>query len=269
MSFSNAQANLKPLVPAIARTLARAKRGDEAATLKLGFATVLEVNGTEPRFGPDAYQVSITHHETVILWALFASPGAIVELRLDNGGFRSQTTYGRLNTFLSELTGRAVTLSRTAAPDKPHDTLYVNGVPHPFYSVATVHFDGAGPFKVESDPADGTAYPDADALAALDWIRRGIGKGDRDLACLAIDAAQESGRINYHAGTYAYSAVNRGDFEYAQRIFSSLRRFGFAAHLGNEANREALAGLVKAWRDEGEPRPRRRKIAQADAQAAA
>lgn len=268
MSFSNAQANLKPLVPAIARTLARAKRGDEAATLKLGFATVLEVNGAEPRHGPDAYQVSITHHETVILWALFASPGALLELRLDNGGFRSQTTYGRLNTFLSELTGRAVTLSRTAAPDKPHDTLYVNAVPTAFYKEATVYFDGAGPFKVESDPAAGTAYPDADALAALDWIRRGIGKGDRDLALAAIDAAQESGRISYGAQNYAYDDVNRGRFEYAQRIFSGLRRFGFAAHLGNPDNRDALESLVTLWREAGEPRPKRRKIA-ADVQAAA
>lgn len=255
-------ANLKPIRPAIRKLCDKLCAADfeNEASVKLGYQTTLTVR--VPTVSETGFVFAVEHFDTVILrgWlnpAAFAGrPDPLQRLYINNGGFRSQSTFSRLWELIGDVTGGKLGLGRGADPFNG-DTLYAADPTDgrtlgPLHREAWVSFDASGA-PVELVQGEGRAYPDQNELEALQWLHGLIKTGDERARFLLADVIRTAGedwepRWNGKGSPYqtADYIERHGSRDLLFREYAGFRRFNCATRYGDRTTRKALAELVEA-----------------------
>lgn len=262
-------AQLKDLRAEIARLADKAldAHGGCAAG-KIGHETTLYVQ-FDTSLATPGLRISVTHYATTILEAAIRPQGLVdgqtrlYSLTVNNGGFRSMVTYARLGKLL-EAFGVGLGRREGRAAEQG-DRLYA--LNHhwnvAFHRSATLWFHDGGGFD-DMRQNEGRAYPDAEEIAALDWLRALIVAKDPEAAPILAETYRAA-RANAqgHMGYPPADTEARADYLYGRHVsadyllttFNGMRRSCFAQHYGKPESRAALDFLLSQWREAGAPDP--------------
>ncbi len=262
-------AQLKDIRATIARLADRAiKAPDGEASQKIGFETWVTFRYDTSLAGPGAL-VTFRHHATDIVEA-HIRPGGLANgatrlyrLTVSNGGFRSMVTYGRLRDILGAF-GAGIGRREGRAAEAGDQVFARNHEwNQPLHRSVTIWFNEDGSFHASRDDG-GRAYPDADEIAALDWLRNLIVTDDPEARPVLAETFRAAlANAPGHMGYPGVNAEERANYMYGRHVsadyllstFNGLRRSCFAQHYGKPESREALDFLLQEWREAGSPSP--------------
>ncbi len=212
---------------------------------KLGYASTLALE-TPSAFG-------LTHHATRLFRASYRGPLADLKdardglalLQVRTGGFRSMTTFERLNEWGAAF---GLRFTRDAAGG---DAIWLDGAEiGPLGRGGDLAFGPAGTL-LRFTPAPGLAYPTAPERAALDalkaalvpdgWHRYTAAETVADMYRKVHDG-HKARRLDARAAERIARTAHliENDIAFARRELQSLRRSAFATRYGAQESREAL-----------------------------